>query len=276
MGTRGLCNKTKTKCSSHKQNKAGLLSGQLSRFENDVLTTVPNFRVSERHAFLMARKVIDGLRKAQTQCKRRHDSLANELVSRNLGNKSFKHVRQTMLANLGAVQLDSKSRKHCVVHYIEVGGERDDTIYLCTSSCQRRNPLESWGYSKRVAVTRYALERAFLRGCIWAKGTAITLSQIAKELFGLYWSYSIYQEHYSDQSKGLFRQGWNMNLCDDSTQYIVRFDGEEIPVVMTVFKADLETPEGGLAKMIPPQGSFDNPKLVASLHQLGQQQRLSA
>ena len=276
MGKRSLCKKTKTTCSSHKQNKAGLLSEQLARFESDVLTTVPDFKVSERHAFLMARKVIDGLRKAQGKCRQRHDNLVHALFSKKYGNKSFKHIRQTMLSNLGAVELDTRTRKHSIVHYIEVGAKGDDTIYLCTSSCKRRNPFDSWGWSKRVAVTRHALERAFLRGCIWTKGTAITLAQIATELFGLYWSYSIYQEHYADQSKGLFKQGWNMTLCDETTQYIVRFDAQDVPVVMTVFKADAETPEGGLAKMIPRQGRFDNPKLVANLYQLGQQQSFSA
>jgi hypothetical protein len=272
MSKRSMYTRPKTKTLRHdSQNVIATLSNRLAIFEKEILTIVPDFKVSERHAFLMARKVMACLRKAQGECQQRHEKLLQEAFSRNLGRKGFEHVRRTMLSNLGAVQLDASDRKHNVVHYIEVGDDGDDTIYLCTAVCDRRNPIESWGWSKRIAVSKHALERAFLRGCIWAKGTVITLAQIAKELFGVYWSYFTYQQEYSSQSSGLLKRGWNMNLSDESTQYIVRFDSQDVPVVMTVFKANSETPEGGLVKMIPPQGSYENPKLVANLSQLGLQ-----
>ena len=251
------------------------LAQVIGRGGEQVLINLPDFKVSEGHALLMARKLIEQLRKSELRAKRKFSAMMQDMMSRRMGRKAYNNIRSMMLSQLGAFELNKANRRESIVYYLEVGEEGDDTVYLCSSICSRKNPYQSWSSAKHAALTRHALERAFLRGCIWVKGQIVRLGHIVKELFDIHISHISYQDEYSNQAKRLIDQGWNINFSDTRTQYIVRHDEKNLPVVMTVYKADQETPEGGIAKMIPPEGCFGNPKLLANLIQLGQQSGLS-
>jgi hypothetical protein len=234
----------------------------------ETLANVPEFRVSERHAHLMARKVIDALRRKAALAEQRFTNALDNSLSRSMGKKAFNVMRDVFLKRLGAFELNSNNRKQTSIYYLEVGGEGDDTIYLCSANISRKKPLESCSFGRRVALTKHALERAFLRSCIWLKGESVQLFHIIKEMLDVLLALTSYQLAYFSECSRLIDLGWNMNLSDTRTQYILRFDNTAVPVVMTVYKAEEETPEGGIAKMIPPEGSFGNPKLLANLNQL--------
>lgn len=243
----------------------------ISKNKEHQLLNLPNFRVSEGHALLMARKLVAQLRKSDIKAKQTFKTKLRDLRSRSLGRKAFNNIRQIMLSQLGAFELQLTTRKKSVVYYLEVGEPGDETVYLCSYSCSRKNPLRSWCSTRHAGLTRHALERAFLRGCIWLKGQSIHLGHIIKELFDIHVSHMAYQATYFSQYKDLIKHGWHINLSDMRTQYIVRHDLGKLPMVVTVYKAEDEVPEGGIAKMIPPEGSFGNPKLLTNLSQLSQQ-----
>ena len=243
----------------------------ISKGGEQVLINLPDFKVSEGHALLMARKLIEQLRKSELKAKRKFNGMMTDMMSRRMGRKAYNNIRSMMLSQLGAFELNKANRRESIVYYLEVGEEGDDTVYLCSSICSRKNPYQSWSSAKHAALTRHALERAFLRGCIWVKGQIVRLRHIVKELFDIHFSHVAYNNEYCNQAMRLVEKGWSLSFSDITTQYIVRHDEKNLPTVMTVYKADDETPEGGIAKMIPPEGCFGNPKLLANLNQLGQQ-----
>ena len=222
-------------------------------------------RLSADEAEKMADELIASLRVLDSAIKASIDIEADEMSRAKSSRGLFKRIREVMLTQLGATELDNANtnrRSYSTVYFIEVGEEGDDHVYLCRSSCSKAAPLASWTSERVFSLGKHALKRAFMHRCAWASGYAVTVDSVMSQLCSLYFSYSDYVLMHSTELERMAQQGWLIQASEAGSQLFIEQDAQGLPSVKTVYKNKAGSPDEGVYRMVPPKGRFGLPKLV--------------
>jgi GTP-dependent phosphoenolpyruvate carboxykinase len=222
-------------------------------------------RLSASDAEKMAGDLIASLRVLDDNIKASIDIEADEM-SRSKGSRNlFKRIREVMLTQLGATEVDkinNNQMSDSTVYFLEVGEQGDETLYLCRSSCSKAAPLVSWTSERVLSLGKHALKRAFMHRCAWACGYAVTVESLMTDLCALYISYSNYLLLHGGELVRIAQQGWNTQCSAAGSQFVIQHEAQGVPLITTVFKSRADSPEDGVYRMIPPKGRFGLPRLV--------------
>jgi hypothetical protein len=226
----------------------------------------PHYRLCTQQAKAMADELVASLRVLDQEVKSSIDLHAMNMAKGKGARVAFKRIRELMLSQLAAVELDKESTARSTVYFIEVGVEGDDMLYLCRSSCSRSAPFDSWFSERLLSLGSHALLRAFMHRCAWASGYAVTTESVLSHICRLYFSYRHYVELQGGEFVRLAQQGW-LALCSiDDACLIVKHDQDGLPHIHTVFANKTASKLAGEFSMIPPKGRFALPRCAIKMN----------
>ena len=243
----------------------GSLASLLRRKTHRSLILNPEYRPRASDSQAMADELIVSLRVLDQEIKSNLDIEVAQMARRKEGRSSFKRIRDVMLTQLAAFEFNQDDAVRSVVYFIEVGGEGDNTLYLCRSSCKKIAPLESWSSERLLSLDSHALMRAFMHRCAWASGYAVTAESLLAQMCNLYFAYTQYVEVQGRAMSRLAEQGW-LALCRlNGASFIVKRGVDDLPHIQTVF-ADKPSADGAEEfSMIAPKGRFAMPRCVIDI-----------
>lgn len=241
------------------------ISAFFKRSTERSIAASPHCRLRASQAKEMVDELIASLRVLDQEIKSNIDVQAMNMARGKGARISFKRIRDLMLSQLGAVEVDSEYSTHSTVYFLEVGGEGDDMLFLCRSRCSRSAPFDSWFSERLLSLGSHALLRAFMHRCAWASGYAVTAGSLLTYICRLYFSYNHYVALQGSEFVRLAQQGWQA-LCNlDDANLIVKHDQEGLPHIQTVFANKPATVLKGEFSMIPPKGRFALPRCLINM-----------
>lgn len=190
-------------------------------------------KLSERRASLAFKKMMTDLRCIESHATETLEQRIPTIVAAKTDRKSVSLIREAMLAQLGALELNKNGGS--VVYFLELDDDTK-TIYLCQCTYDKHAPLDSWTSARCASFSYHAVQRS-LQYKLWGEHITDQLSDITRSLLFVYLAYARHQLTYKLKALRLFSNNWCLSLSGAGVCFLVRRTDDGLPHVSTMYRS---------------------------------------